>query len=129
MRITPGATQLVDVSTRQLHGEIVRGTSERTSVPGKIGAGLRLGGPTTRSYAFVPEFPLAPVAITVCAWVRAESRPRWARRARSRVKLNAGGREPETNTPGFWDGTLDELAVFHRALSPAQILDLFEAVR
>ena len=44
-------------------------------------------------------------------------------------KLNAGGREPESNTPGFWDGTLDELAVFHRALAPEQIIALFEAAR
>lgn len=216
MRITPDATQLVDVSARQLHGHIVRGASERTSVPGRIGAGLRLGGATSRSYAVVPEFPLAPAAaLTVCAWVRADSRPRWAsiakhwaknpaRHERGQfhfglwhdegtlevhvhdgtgaevgvrdttplplgewqfvaftvdgstlrlfrngqeiasapcaglsstgpaalalgVKLDAGGREPETNTPGFWDGTLDEVAVLHRALTPEQIRALFQA--
>ena len=217
MRITPDATQLVDVFAQHLHGQIVRGTSERTSAPGKIGAGLRLGGPAVRSYAVVPNFPLAPAALTVCAWVRAESRPRWASIAKNwvknptpnergqfhfglwhdegtlevhvhdragaeigvrdtaplplgewqfvaftldgstlrlfrdgreiasapcvgisptgpavlalGVKLEASGREPETNTPGFWDGTLDEVAVFHRALTSAQILALYDATR
>ena len=76
MRITPDATQLVDVSAQHLPGQIVGGTSERTSAPGKIGAGLRLGGPAVRSSAVVPNFPLAPAALTVCAWVRAESRLR-----------------------------------------------------
>jgi ferric-dicitrate binding protein FerR (iron transport regulator) len=215
MRITPDATQLVDVSARHLHGQIIHGTSECMAAPGKIGAGLRLGGPTTRSYAVVRDFPLSPAALTVCAWVRADSRPRWASIAKNwakdqgvsgggqfhfglwhdegtlevhvhdragdevgvrdtvplplgewqfvaftvdgstlrlfrngreiaatacggltqtapaalglGVKLAAGGREPETNTPGFWDGTLDELAVFHRALTPAQIRALYDA--
>jgi ferric-dicitrate binding protein FerR (iron transport regulator) len=216
MRITPDATHLMDVSARQLHGRIVRGASERTSAPGKIGAGLRLGGPATRTYAVVPQFPPAPsAALTVCAWVRAESRPRWASIAKHwakagpgtpggqfhfglrhdegtlevRVrdsageeigareteplplgewhfvafvvdgtalrlyrngqevaatpcaslnpipaaalglgaKLDAAGLEPEANTPGFWDGTLDEFAVFHRALTPDQIRALWQA--
>jgi len=214
MRITSDATQLVDVSAQHLHGQIVCGTSERTSAPGKIGAGLGLGGPATHSYAVVPDFPLAPAALTVCAWVKAESRPRWASIAKNwaknparsergqfhfglwhddgslevhvhdrtgaeigvrdtvplplgewqfvaftvdgstlrlfrdgreiatapciglsstgptalalGVKLDAG-RQPEPNTPGFWHGTLDELAVFHRALSPDQIRTLFQA--
>ncbi|MEY2882222.1 MAG: hypothetical protein RLZZ15_4602, partial [Verrucomicrobiota bacterium] len=216
MRITPAATQLVDVSSHRLHGRIVRGASECTSAPGKIGAGLRLGGPATRSYAVVPDFPLAPAAaLTVCAWVRAESRPRWASIAKNWSKnagRNQGGQfhfglwhdegslevhvhdqagsevgvrdtgplpigewqfvaftldgtmlrlfrngqqvaatpcasltqiapsvlaigaklsdgiEPETNNAGFWDGTLDEVAVFHHALTPAQILALYDAV-
>ena len=214
MRLTPDDTRLVDVSARHLDGRIERGTSERMAAPGKIGAGLRLGGPTTRSYAVVPDFPRATTALTVCAWVRAESRPRWASIAKNwgkdrrvnaggqfhfglwhdagdlevhvhdadghevgvrdtvplplgewqfvaftfdgtalrlfrngrevgsspcaslmqagpaalalGVKLDAGGTQPETNTPGFWDGTLDELAVFHRALTPEQILLLYQ---
>ena len=44
------------------------------------------------------------------------------------VKLGEG-LEPEINNAGFWDGRLDELAVFHRALTPAQILSLFDSVR
>ncbi len=217
MKITPDATQLVDVSVQHLHGRIIRGASERTSAPGKIGAGLRLGGSTDRSYAVVPDFLTAPAAaLTVCAWVRAESRPRWASIAKNWAK-NAGrnqggqfhfglwhdegslevhvhdqagaeigvrdsvplplgewqfvaftldgtmlrlyrngeevaatpcdgltqiapsslgigvklgdGLEPELNNAGFWDGKLDELTVFHRALTPAQIRSLFDSVR
>ncbi len=215
MRITPEATQLVDVSAQHLHGQILRGTSERTSAPGKIGAGLRLGGSTTRNYAVVPGFPTAPAAaLTVCAWVRAESRPRWASIAKHWAKnrgVNFGGQfhfglwhdegslevhvhdrageeigvrdtvplplgewqfvaftldgatlrlyrnghevaatpcdgltrnaptalgigakldggiEPELNNAGFWDGTLDELAVFHQALTSEQLLTLYQA--
>ena len=216
MRITPDATQLVDVSTQHLHGRIVRGTSERTSAPGKIGAGLRLGGAVTRAYAVVPDFPKAPATgLSVCAWVRADSRPRWASIAKNwakdqgvngggqfhfglwhdegtlevhvhnradeevgvrdtgplplgewqfvaftldgstlrlyrngrevaaspcegltqsgpaalalGVKLNPGGTQPEVNTPGFWDGTLDELAIFHRPLAATQILALYDS--
>eukprot|EP01035_Chromulina_nebulosa_P046701 gene46701-63266_t len=94
MRITPDATQLVDVAARHLHGQIVRGTAECTSAPGKIGAGLKLGGPSTRSYAVVPNFPKTAATITVCAWVRAESRPRWASIAKNWAKdhgVNGGG--------------------------------------
>lgn len=215
MRITSDATQLLDVSAQHFHGQIVRGTSERTSAPGKIGAGLRLGGPTARSYAVVPDFPSAPAAaLTVCAWVRAESRPRWASIAKHWAKDRAnnlggqfhfglwhdegslevhvrdragdevgvrdtvplplgewqfvaftvdgltlrlyrngrevaatpcngltqiapsalgigvildGGIEPEHNTPGFWDGSLDELAVFHRALTADQLRTLYQS--
>jgi hypothetical protein len=45
------------------------------------------------------------------------------------VKLDASGARPERNTPGFWDGTLDELAVFHRPLDAADILSLYDAAR
>ena len=217
MKIMLDATQLVDVSNHQRHGQISRGTSDRTSAPGKIGAGLRLGGPATRSYAVVPDFPVAPAAaLTVCAWVRAESRPRWAGIAKNWAKnasRNQGGQfhfglwhddgalevhvhdrtgaevgvrdtvalplgewqfvaftldgamlrlyrnglevaatpcdgltqiapstlgigvklgdglEPELNNAGFWDGRLDELAVFHRALTPAQLRTFYDAAR
>ena len=217
MKITPDATQLVDVSVQLLHGRIVLGASERASAPGKIGAGLRLGGSGDRSYAVVRDFPLAPAAaLSVCAWVRAESRPRWASIAKNWAKnagRNQGGQfhfglwhdegslevhvhdqagaevgvrdsvplplgewqfvaftldgtmlrlyrngqevaaapcvgltqdapsalgigaklgeslEPESNNAGFWDGRLDELAVFHRTLTPAQLRALYDAAR
>ena len=218
MQLTSAASQLLDLSARQLHAQIIRGTSQCSFVPGKIGAGLRLGGPVARSYAVVPNFPKATTAaLTVCAWVRAESRPRWATIAKNwakdmginhggqfhfglfedegglevhvhnvqgaevwaresqplplgewqfvaftldgailrlfrngrevaaapcaglsqfappalgiGVKLDASGRQPEVNTPGFWDGALDELGIFHRVLSPDQILSLYEAAR
>jgi hypothetical protein len=45
------------------------------------------------------------------------------------VKLDASGAHPERNTPGFWDGVLDELAIFHRALNAAEILSLYDAAR
>ncbi|MDP3069845.1 MAG: LamG-like jellyroll fold domain-containing protein [Opitutaceae bacterium] len=218
MRITPEATLLLDVTRSQLNGRIVLGSSQHAFATGRIGAGLRLGGPAPRSYAYVPDFPKAPAAaLTVCAWVRAESRPRWASIAKNwakdvgsnrggqfhfglfhdegslevhvhdeagrevwvqdreplplgewqfvaftldgstlrlyrngreidstpcrgltqtapaalalGVKLDASGTGPETNTPGFWDGTLDEVAIFHRTLSPAQLLALYDTAR
>jgi ferric-dicitrate binding protein FerR (iron transport regulator) len=217
MRITSEPNRLVDVSSHHLDGQIMSSPGQNTSGPGKIGAGLRLGGPAASSYAVVPDFPKAPAAeLTVCAWVRAESRPRWASIAKHwakdrprnlggqfhfglwhdegslevhvhdlagdevgvrdsvplpigewqfvaftldgaalrlyrngrevastpcaslsqispaalgiGVKLD-GGIEPERSTAGFWDGTLDELAVFHHALTPGQILGLYESAR
>ena len=216
MRITPDATLLLDVAAdRHFHGVIVPGFSQSTSTTGKIGAGLRLGGAATQGFAFVRDFPKAPsAALTVCAWVRAESRPRWASiakhwakdggrngggqfhfglwhdegslevhvhdRAGSEVgvrdtaplpigewqfvaftldgttlRLYRNGREvastpcnglspsapnalgigvkldgslaPERNTPGFWDGVIDELAIFHRTLSADQVRALYES--
>jgi len=216
MRITPDATLLLDVTERHLNGVIVPGFSQSTSVTGRVGAGLRLGGPATQSFAVVRDFPKAPAAaLTVCAWVRAESRPRWASIAknwakdpvltdsgqfhfglwndegslevhvhdaaghevgvRDRVplplgewefvaftldgttlrlyrhgrevasapcagltenappflalgaKLEATGTAPELRTAGFWDGALDEVAIFHRALSADELRSLFNA--
>ncbi|UUO07210.1 FecR domain-containing protein [Blastopirellula sp. J2-11] len=47
--------------------------------PGRIGSSLYLGGPGTGAYAKVPNYqPITTGAITVCAWVKAESRPHWA---------------------------------------------------
>ena len=61
---------------------------------GMIGPALRLGGPASRTHA-VAEIPLAREAqLTVCAWVRAESRPRWASIAKHWAKdfgENRGG--------------------------------------
>jgi hypothetical protein len=215
MRITPESSRLVDVSSHQRHGEIVAGASQRTFVPGKRGAGLRFGGPAAPSFARVRDFPPAPAAeLTVCAWVRADSRPRWASIAKhwardsgrskggqfhfglwhdegslevhvqdaagrevgvreatplplgewqfvafthdgTTLRLYRNGREvasapcaglspaapdalgigvkldrghaPEQNTPGFWDGVIDELAVFHHALAAEQVLALYES--
>jgi hypothetical protein len=218
MRITPEPNRLIDVSSHHLDGQIISGTSQHTSGPGRIGAGLRLGGPADRSYAVVPDFPKAQnAALTVCAWVRAESRPRWATIAKNwakdsgvneggqfhfglwhdegslevhvhddagrevgvreveplplrewqfvaftldgttlrlyrngrevastpctglsrvapaalalGVKLDASGTQPQINTPGFWHGTLDEFAIFHRAISADQIMALYESDR
>ena len=41
------------------------------------------------------------------------------------AKLDATG-APDRVAPGFWSGRLDELAVFHRALTAAQIRKLYE---
>ena len=215
MRISPEANRLLDMAPRQLHGEIVASPDQRTFVPGKRGAGLRLGGPAAPSFAVVRDFPKAPAAaLTVCAWVRADSRPRWASIAKhwsknadrngggqfhfglwqdegsleihvhdaagrevgvrdaeplpigewqfvaftidgATLRLYRNGREvastpcagltatapdalgigvklddrfaPESNNAGFWDGVLDELAIFHRTLSAEQISALYEA--
>lgn len=216
MRITPDATLLLDVTERHLNGVIVPGSSQSTTITGKVGAGLRLGGPATQSFAVVRDFPAAPgAALSVCAWVRAESRPRWASIAKhwakdpvltdsgqfhfglfndegslevhvhdaagrevgvrdqvplplgewefvaftldgttlrlyrngreiaatpcaglSRnappflslgAKLDATGTSPQPNTAGFWDGALDEVAIFHRALRADELLALFNA--
>ncbi|HWL11209.1 MAG TPA: LamG-like jellyroll fold domain-containing protein, partial [Planctomicrobium sp.] len=190
--------------------------------PGRVEQALRLDGPLTTSYAIIPEFPRAMNnKITLCAWVKAESRPRWAAIAKhwaieldettgepyglggqfhfginedsgelevqildalgKRIqirdseplplhqwnhvafvvdgesvtlfrngksvdqqpcaglgttgpealgigaKLLPDGSAPDERNPGFWDGRIDELAIFHHALSPDQIKSLFES--
>lgn len=180
---------------------------------GRIGPALRLGGPASRTHA-TADIPLAREAqLSVCAWVWAESRPRWASIAKHwakdfglnrggqfhfglwhdngdlevhvhdvegnevmvreleplplhrwhfvaftldgqtlrlfrngqevasapcvglaasgptmlgiGAKLDAEGRPTLGNNAGFWDGRIDELAVFHRALSPEDIRRLY----
>ena len=180
---------------------------------GRIGPALRFGGPASRAHA-AAEIPLAHEAqLTVCAWVWAESRPRWASIAKQwakdfgvnrggqfhfglwhdngdlevhvhdaegnevmvreleplplqrwhfvaftldghtlrlfrngaevasvpcvglaasgptmlgiGAKLDAEGRPTLGNNAGFWDGRIDELAVFHRALSAEDIRRLY----
>jgi len=45
------------------------------------------------------------------------------------VKLDRAGDQPEHHTAGFWNGLIDELAVFHQALAPDQIQRLFQHTR
>lgn len=189
--------------------------------PGRVGQALRLDGPSTTSYAMIPRFPRAiNNQITVCAWVKAESRPRWAAIAKhwaieidrttgepyglggqfhfglnedsgdlevqildtqgKRIQVREGealplhqwnhvafvvdgekvtlfrngravgsqpcvglgtkgpealgigtkllddGSAPDERNPGYWHGRIDELAIFHHALTPVQIASLFE---
>jgi hypothetical protein len=55
---------------------------------GKVGSGLKLGGPAQQTYAAVAEYPQATGdKLSVAAWVYARSRPRWA----SIAKNWAGG--------------------------------------
>ena len=47
--------------------------------PGYSGVALRLDGPDSHAYAMLPNFQAATEGkLTVVAWVRAESRHRWA---------------------------------------------------
>ena len=45
------------------------------------------------------------------------------------AKLDTAGPTPARSTPGFWDGVLDEVAIFHRALNADQLFTLYEAAR
>lgn len=96
MRIMPDGKTLKDVRNgeRGLDGTIVRGENPNPWAPGKYGAALKLGGPEERTYARIPGFPLAASELTVCAWVLADSRPRWATIAKHWAKdanRNYGG--------------------------------------
>ena len=42
------------------------------------------------------------------------------------TKLNLRGDAPDHQDFNMWDGRLDELAIFNHALSPEQILELYE---
>jgi hypothetical protein len=215
MRTMTDGASLKDVTRGSHDGKVVPGRSRKSWAPGKFGSSLRFGGAEAGTHAIVADFPRATSnTLSVCAWVLAESRPRWAsiakhwaedgatnrtgqfhfglwqgegglevqvRDAQGRavgvhenvplplsewqfvaftldgatlrlyrngvevaaapcaglaasappalgigVKLEATGRGPERGSPGFWSGRIDELAVFHRALTPAQIRKLHE---
>ncbi len=201
----------------KLHdGRVVPGRNASPWITGRPGPALRLGGSEAGAYAVVPDYPIAEAGeITVCAWVYAESRPRWASIAKNwaedagkdsagqfefgiwhddgdlevrvhdaqgreigvregvpmplgawqfvaftldgttlrlyregnevgsapcaglsviapsalgiGVRLEASGGQPDRAIPGFWDGRIDELAIFHHALNAAQIAQLFHA--
>ena len=81
--------------TRQRDGKIVLGHSSTPWGPGRMGVALRLGGREAGTFAFVPNVPIATNnQLSVCAWVFAESRPRWASIAKNWAKdagSNYGG--------------------------------------
>jgi hypothetical protein len=43
------------------------------------------------------------------------------------VKLDTKGEGPDPIEPGFWDGRLDEIAIYPRALGPDEIRRLYQA--
>ena len=43
------------------------------------------------------------------------------------VKIGPSGRSPDKSSPGFWDGKLDEVAIFNDALSPEDVRKLASA--
>ena len=63
-----------------MHGRIVAGVQERPRFrPGQVGSALNLHGHRTRAHVVVPDYPKATNhQLSVSAWVRADSRPRWA---------------------------------------------------
>ena len=91
MEPTGDGTQLLDASGSGANATLHVG---RASAPvwtaGKVGAALRLGGPSQQTYASVDQYPQATGdKLSVVAWVYAQSRPRWA----SIAKNWAGGPE------------------------------------
>ncbi len=97
-RMTPSddGRTLVDSAPGGHHARIERiGGMAPPFAAGRVGHALRLGGPTTQQYAVVPDYPKAQDhALTVMAWVWAESRPRWASIAKNWAKalgVNHGG--------------------------------------
>lgn len=60
-----------------LHGWFYRGTMQEASfVTGRIGSGLRLGGPAHRSFGFIPKTaPLNSGKLSVGLWAMASTRP------------------------------------------------------
>ena len=214
MRMMPDGTTLKDVASGHHDGQVRRGRVGNPWASGKIGSALRLHGVEAGTYALAGYSKATDASLSVCAWVLAESRPRWASIAKNwaksagnnhggqfhfglwddegslevhihdrsgnevgvrenqplplgewqlvaftldgttlrlyrngsevaatpcaglstvapsalgiGVKLNASGREPERATPGFWSGRIDELAIFHRALTAEEIATLHQ---
>ncbi len=71
---------LTDQSGNGLHAQIEPGTTIRPLFgSGRLGSAFRMHGPRARTFAVVPDYPKATNnQLSAVAWVRAESRPRWA---------------------------------------------------
>src|SRR5262249_29471051 len=89
MEPTGDGTRLIDASGNGADATIPFGrATSPVWTTGRVGAALRLGGPSQQTYASVAKYPQAPGdTISVVAWIYARSRPRWA----SIAKNWAGG--------------------------------------
>ena len=91
MRVPTDGTLLKDVAAGHHDGQVIWGRSRSPWAPGKIGAALRLDGVEAGTFAVVPSLPKATKgALSVCAWVLAESRPRWASIAKNWARNRRG---------------------------------------
>jgi hypothetical protein len=95
MRIMSDNTMLKDGAPFNHDGKIILGRSLNPWVTGRVGSALKLRGTKTDSYAMVPNWPLMTNnTISLFAWVKANSRPRWASIAKNwaiNPKGNFGG--------------------------------------
>ncbi|PQO46874.1 LamG-like jellyroll fold domain-containing protein [Blastopirellula marina] len=80
MAPTPDGITLTDHGSRKSDAVLLtQGMDQPPFKPGRVGSSLYLGGPGALAYAKVPNYqPIDTGEITVCAWVKAESRPAWA---------------------------------------------------
>ena len=89
MEPTGDGTRLVDASSNGADARIHFGRATNPVwTAGRVGAAFTLGGPSQETYAVADKYPQADGdALSVSAWVSANSRPRWA----SIAKNWAGG--------------------------------------
>ena len=80
MAISDDGVTLLDRSGNDVHGLIHRGEMmDSAFAAGRIGAALQLQGVDSKAFALVSDYPKAKDgALSVVAWVHAESRPTWA---------------------------------------------------
>ena len=92
MKISDDGLTLEDKSGNEAHGQLVRGPKTKcVYATGKIGACIRLNGSKGETYAVVPDYPKTENnQLSVVAWVRANSRPRWATVAKNWNGLEIG---------------------------------------
>jgi hypothetical protein len=71
---------LADHSGNGLHAQIVSGKVDRPMFGrGRVGSAFRMRGPRAGTHAVVEDYPKTTNSqLSVVAWVRAQSRPRWA---------------------------------------------------
>lgn len=76
---TNGLT-LVDQSGNGLHAQIMSSETDRPLFGrGRLGSAFKMRGPRARTHAVVRNYPKTTNSqLSLVAWVRAESRPRWA---------------------------------------------------
>lgn len=215
MSATDDGRTLRDDRSDGYHGQVFTPNGRVPWAAGfEAGTALNLGGAESRAYGVIPGFPKSTnQTLTVCAWIYANRRPRWASIVKNwakDAKVNNGGQfhfglhkddgdleahvhdrhgnevlvrerqplpleqwhvvaftldgttlrlyrngielaatpcdglwdvgpqalgvgvklsdeiNPDVRNTGYWDGRLDNLAIFHRALSAAEIASLSE---
>ena len=95
MRVMPDIRVLKDEATGHHDGKINLGSSTTPWAQGRVDIAMQLGGPKVGAYAGVFDWPIITNGtLSVCAWVKASSRTRWASIAKNwaiNEETNLGG--------------------------------------
>ncbi|MCB1121841.1 MAG: FecR domain-containing protein [Verrucomicrobiae bacterium] len=92
MGICDDGVTIKDKSGNDYDGYVERGVQTRCIFStGRLGSALRLTGPTGKTFGLVPDYPKTDNnQLSFVAWVKADSRPRWASIAKNWMRNETG---------------------------------------